>query len=116
MSHTDPSQDRPQFTKKNNKRRSKKHLDGAVDLIEIISEEVGGIGLAKRVHQKIKAYFAREYIRRIQLLEVRQEELLETNAVLTRLGQDCIERIDALQEERRRLKAEVSLLKGHTIN
>lgn len=87
--------------------RRKENFDDAIEVIEAIAEEAGGIGIAKRLFEKVKVRVSREYIERIEVLEDRQEQLLQTNSVLTRMGEECVERIDSLKEENAKLRIQI---------
>jgi hypothetical protein len=94
---------RDEKTTRNSSSRRKENFDDALEVAEALAEELGGVGIARRLYEKARKYLSREYLKRIEALEARQEELLQTNALLTRAGADYVVALDELREENERL-------------
>lgn len=98
------SSEKPQSSQKRQKDDAKSSVDDALEVAEVFAEEVGGIGVARRLYEHFKRRLSREFIQRIEKLEERQEELLATNAFITRAGNEYVVRLDELNIENDRLR------------
>lgn len=103
---------RDEKDKRDTRGRRKENFDDAVEVAEALAEELGGVGIARRLYEKARKYLSREYLERIERLEARQEELLETNALLTRAGADYVVALDDLKEENTKLRKEIEELRA----
>lgn len=110
MTSVSPSQRGPK--EKGEKNRRKENLDDALEVAEALAEELGGIGIARRLYEKARKYLSREYLERIERLEARQEDLLQTNALLSRAGADYVVALDELKEENEQLRIEMERLRA----
>lgn len=99
---------RDEKSERSSRDRSKEKLDDAIEVAEALAEELGGVGIARRLYEKARRYLSREYLDRIEALEARQEELLQTNALLTRVSTDYLAAMDELRKENARLQVELA--------
>lgn len=82
----------------------KENVDDAIAIAEIMAEDLSGVGMVKRVYERLKRRAAREYLEKIDELEEAHRELMRTNAVLTRACEDAMQRQDELIAELKRLQ------------
>lgn len=83
-------------------------VDDAIEIAELVLEEATGIGAAKKIGLKVKRWISKEYISKIEYLENRQKEILDTNALLNKMCQDALKRIEELEDENLFLKSQLN--------
>lgn len=102
---------KPDTAKKKPDQDRKDAVDDAMEIAELLAEEATGIGITKRLWQRGKKIVGKEYLEEISALKTRQNELLETNNVLTRMSGECVKRIDELEAKVNKLKDENEALR-----
>ncbi len=89
------------------KQKKSEGVETFVDVAEVFAEEASGAGAVRRAWSKFKGWAAKDFIKKLDELEVVLQKQLEVNAALARTQNELFSRLNRKDEEIAMLKAKL---------